>query len=111
MTPKRKAKASPKKKATSPLPDDSPISGSRRYEYKGVGIVRVLQGEKQKTGVRTPRRYQVVNRKRPAASEQSRRTRRRLDAIVAGYTEHDPAENVFERDEIERDGDPDLDSE
>ena len=37
VTPKRKAKASPKKKTTSPLPDDSPISGSRRYQYKGVG--------------------------------------------------------------------------
>ena len=105
MTPKRKAKASPKKGATSPLPDDSPISGSRRYEYKGVGIVRVLQGEKKGRGIRTPRRYQVVNRKRPAASEMSVTTKARLEAQLDAYSDHGSDADVFARDE-----DPNLDS-
>ena len=110
MTPTRKAKASPKKKATSPLPDNSPTSGNRRYEYKGVGIVRVLQGEKEGRGVRTPRRYQVVNRKRPAGykpehGEMSSSTKRRLNAKMDAYSDHGSDEDVFARDE-----DPNLDS-
>ena len=117
MTPKRKAKASPKKKSSSPLPDDSPTSGNRLYAFKGVGKVRVLPGEKVKLGVRTPRRYQVVNRKRPAGFDRqklsgiageyqpSSRTRRRHNAKANAESDQESDAKVFDKDE-----DPKLDT-
>ena len=111
MTPKKKAKASPKKKGTSPLPDYSPSSGRRRYDFKGVGPVRVtpVESESLPIGVRTPRKYEVVNRKRPAGckdtGDMSKRTRGRLDKLMDKYSDMGSDDNVFEADE-----DPDLDS-
>ena len=103
--------ASPKRKpkGTSPLPDTSPNSGNRLYGFKGVGVVRVIRGEATTIGIRTPRRYQVVNRKRPAGckdtGEMPKRNRRRIDAQMDKYFDQGSDDNVFEKDE-----DPDLDS-
>ena len=114
VTPKKKAKASPKKKGTSPLPDYSRNSGKRRYDFKGVGVVRVTPGEPGKIGVRTPRRYEVVNRKRPAGvksknftelSEKSTRTRRRRTKQMDTHSDQESDSEVFAHDE-----DPKLDS-
>ena len=110
VTPKRKAKASPKKKATSPLPDNSPTSGNRRYDYKGVGVVRVLKGDKVGSGVRTPRRIQVVTRKRPAGckhrpGEMSDRTYKHLNKLMDEYSGEGSDEDVFDKD-----SDPKMDS-
>jgi hypothetical protein len=112
-TPKRKqtaspATTSPKKKGTSPLPDNSPNSGHRRYAYKGVGVVRVIPGEAAtvKIGVRTPRRYQVVNRKRRRNGDKAvKRSSRRNAAPVDTDSDQDVDDNVFEVDE-----DPDMDA-
>ena len=102
MTPEAKAKVKAAK-ATSPLPDTSPISGNRRLHYKGVGTVRVVKGEKVGKGVRTPRRIEVVNRKRPAGYEMSVGTKYRLKRQMDAYVESDA--EVFARDE-----DPKMDS-
>ena len=116
VTPKKKAKASPKKKGTSPLPDYSPSSGKRRYDFKGVGPVRVtpVESESLPIGVRTPRKYEVVNRKRPAGvksknftelSEKSTRTRRRRNQKMDTHSDQESDSEVFAHDE-----DPNLDS-
>ena len=102
MTPEAKAKVKAAK-ATSPLPDTSPISGNRRLHYKGVGTVRVVKGEKVGKGVRTPRRIEVVNRKRPAGHQMSKETKRRLGKQMDAYVDSDA--EVFGRDE-----DPKMDS-
>ena len=108
-TPESKAKAKAKK-VTSPLPDNSPTSGNRRYDYKGVGVVRVLKGDKVGSGVRTPRRIQVVTRKRPAGckhrpGEMSDRTYKHLNKIMDEYSGEGSDEDVFDKD-----SDPKMDS-
>ena len=100
----------PKKKSTSPLPDDSLGSGNRLCLFKEKQqVIRQAKGVKPKRGARTPRNYVVVNRKRPASLTLSRRTiarrNRRQPGEVEADTHPEPLANVFGRD-----GDPNLDS-
>ena len=104
MTPEAKAKVKAAK-ATSPLPDTSPISGNRRLHYKGVGTVRVVKGEKVGKGVRTPRRIEVVNRKRPRGTEMPKWTKARLNKQMDAHRDSGSDAEVFAQDE-----DPKMDS-